>query len=69
MNTLPMISVSVEVETPDSTFTVNVRAKSITHALDTVKAVYSMPDASVVFPINPDSFFAENRAETAEAEL
>jgi hypothetical protein len=64
MNALPMISVTVEVETPDSTFTVNVRAKNIEHALDTAKAVYSATEAKVVFPIDPDTFFVESEAET-----
>ncbi len=66
MNTLPMISVSVEVGRGGSTFTVPVRAKSIAHALDTANAVYSATDAKVVFPIDPDSFFIANEAETGE---
>lgn len=63
-----MVRVSVEVESEGSTFTVAARAKSIEGAVDLVKTLYSTDRARVVFPLDPESFFVEDGAESVHDE-
>ena len=53
-----MVRVSVEVRDGASRLEVAVRARSISRALGLVAARYPKGDARVVFPIDPEGFFA-----------
>ncbi|GEM_PF-1278770 len=67
-NNRPMTNISVEVKDEGSTFTVEARAKSIERAINAVKNLYSTNNATVVFPVEPDSFFVEGGAESIRRE-
>ena len=53
-----MITVSVEVRTGSSTRTVKVSAPSIRRALELARSRTRGMEARVLFPIDPDEFFA-----------
>ena len=55
---IEMVRVTVEVRNGASRFEVTVRAQSISRALGLVAARYPEGDARVVFPIDPEGFFA-----------
>ena len=55
-----MVKVSIEVCYGATHFRVGVKASSIQRAVDLVKGSYSADDVRVVFPIDPEGFFAEH---------
>jgi hypothetical protein len=54
-----VVKVSIEVCYGATHFRVGVKASSIQRAVDLVKGSYSADDVRVVFPIDPEGFFAE----------
>jgi hypothetical protein len=56
-----MVRVSIEVS-GSAHFDVAIQAESIQRAVDLVKGFYSASDVKVVFPIEPESFFVEDRS-------
>jgi hypothetical protein len=58
-----MINVSVEVREGDAPFKVAVRAESITRAVGIVEGRHPGCAVRVVFPIDPEEFFAEDPKE------
>jgi len=54
-----VIRVSVEVCSGAARFRVEVLAEGIEHALSVVSACYPGAEATVLFPIDPEVFFAE----------
>ena len=57
-----MVKVSIEVHDGTARFAVAVLAKSIQQALNIVAARYPDSVVKVKFPIDPESFFAEDSA-------
>ena len=57
-----MVKVSIEVRDGTARFAVSVLAKSIQQALNIVAAQYPGSVVKVKFPIDPESFFAEDSA-------
>jgi hypothetical protein len=57
-----MVKVSIEVHDGTARFAVAVLAKSIQQALNIVAARYPGSVVKVKFPIDPESFFAEDSA-------
>jgi hypothetical protein len=57
-----MVKVSIEVHDGTARFAVAVLAKSIQQALSTVAARHPSSVTRVKFPIDPESFFAEDSA-------
>ena len=55
-----MVKVSIEVSYGATRFRVGVQSSSIQRAVDLVNDSYSADDVRVVFPINPEGFFAED---------
>ena len=55
-----MVKVSIEVCYGAARFRVGVQASSIQRAVGLVKDSYSADDVRVVFPIDPEGFFAED---------
>jgi hypothetical protein len=53
-----MVKVSVEVSEGAARFTVGVQADSIDRAVSIIKERYPGRDVRVVFPIEPEGFFA-----------
>lgn len=53
-----MVEISIEVRSGSSSFTTAVRAESIRDAGEIVRDRYPESDVTVVFPIDPDRFFA-----------
>jgi hypothetical protein len=59
---IQMVKVSIEVHDGTARFAVAVLAKSIQQALNIVAARYPGSVVKVKFPIDPESFFAEDSA-------
>jgi hypothetical protein len=57
-----MVRISVEVSSGASRFRVSVQAESIRRALEIVQGQNPGRDVGVVFPIDPEMFFAGDRA-------
>ena len=57
-----VVKVSIEVSHGTARFSVAVQAQSIQHAKRIVQDCYNEGVAKVKFPIDPDSFFAEDSA-------
>jgi hypothetical protein len=57
-----MVKVSIEVHDGTARFMVAIKARSIQQALSTVAARHPGSVARVKFPIDPESFFAEDSA-------
>jgi hypothetical protein len=57
-----MVKVSIEVHDGTARFAVAVLAKSVQQALNIVAARYPGSVVKVKFPIDPESFFAEDSA-------
>jgi hypothetical protein len=57
-----MVKVSVEVTSGGVRFDVAVQAESIQQAVSFVQERYSMGSLKVRFPIEPESFFVEDRS-------
>ena len=60
-----MIKVSVEVREEAAPFRVEVRAESITRAVSTIERRHPGRTVRVVFPIDPEGFFAGDPEKTA----
>ena len=56
-----MVKVSMEVRSGAARFDVAVQAESIQRAVSFVKERYSKASVKVRFPIEPESFFVEDR--------
>jgi hypothetical protein len=56
-----MVKVSIEVRSGTAHFNVGVQAESIQRALSFVEERYSKGSVKVRFPIEPESFFVEDR--------
>ena len=54
-----MIKVSVEVCGVSANFTADVWAESVAQAVDMANACYPGSEAKLLFPIDPDTFFAK----------
>lgn len=61
-----MIRVSVEVGGRVPHFRLTLRAQSIERAVSMVRARYPDCEVKVMFPIDPDTFFAEEVADIVE---
>lgn len=61
-----MIRVAVEVCTGAARFRAAVWAESIERALSLARARYPGGEARVIFPIEPEAFFADGAAPTSE---
>lgn len=59
-----MIKVRVEVHEEDARFSLPVQAESINRAVTIMKERHPSRDVRVVFPIDPQEFFAEGSKET-----
>ena len=57
-----MVRISVEVQSGATRFRVAVQAENIRRALEIVQGQNPGGDVGVVFPIDPEMFFAEDRA-------
>ena len=57
-----MVKVSIEVHEGTARFMVAIKARSIQQALSTVAARHPSSVTRVKFPIDPESFFAEDSA-------
>jgi hypothetical protein len=57
-----MVKVSIEVHDGTARFMVAIKARSIQQALSTVAARHPSSVTRVKFPIDPESFFAEDSA-------
>ena len=57
-----MVKVSIEVRNGTARFMVGVKARSIQQALSIVQSRYPAKVVTVKFPIDPEGFFAEERA-------
>ena len=57
-----MVKVSIEVRSGAAHFEVAVQAESIQRAMSFVKERYSKGSLKVRFPIEPESFFVEDRS-------
>jgi hypothetical protein len=57
-----MVKVSIEVHEGTARFLVAIKARSIQQALSTVAARHPSSVTRVRFPIDPESFFAEDSA-------
>lgn len=64
-----MINVTIEVSTDAERFLVAVCADSILHAVKRVEDVYRGKNFSVVFPLNPETFFNTDNVEATLEEL
>ncbi|HEX2741599.1 MAG TPA: hypothetical protein VHM69_14235 [Rubrobacter sp.] len=58
-----MIKVSVEVSGASANFTADVWAESVAQAVDLASACNPGCEAKLLFPIDPDTFFAKASAE------
>jgi hypothetical protein len=63
-----MIQVVIEVRNGAARFRVSVRAKSIRRAMSQVRDSYRGAEASLVLPVEPESFFLEDDFDAAEQE-
>lgn len=64
-----MIEVSIKVGSGAAHFSVAVRAESIRQALGIARAWYPGSEVRVLFPIDPEAFFAKNPAAAGLGEL
>jgi hypothetical protein len=55
-----VIRISVEVRNGDPCFQIAAWAESVERAVNLVKARYPGQEVSVIFPIEPDAFFADS---------
>ena len=62
-----MVGVLIDVVDGDFHVLVSVRTESIRRSLELVKRKYSGCEARVVFPLDPESFFAANPSAEAES--
>jgi hypothetical protein len=65
MRTQRMVKVSVEVRSGAARFRLSVQAQSIRRALGLVEGRYPHGGIRLVFPIEPEGFFARDRAALA----
>lgn len=63
-----LIQVVVEVRSGAARFRVSVRARSIRRAIGLVRGGYPGAEASLVLPVEPESFFLGDDSETEEQE-
>ena len=61
-----MIRISVEVGGRVSRFELTLHAQSIERAVGIARARYPGSEVKVMFPIDPDTFFAEDAADVGE---
>ena len=61
-----LIQVVVEVRSGTASFRVSVRAQSIQQAISLVRGSYPGAEASLVLPVEPESFFAGDDFDGAE---
>lgn len=61
-----VIRISVEVRNGDACFLIAAWAESVERAVNMVKARYPGQEVSVVFPIEPDSFFVDRDPSISE---
>jgi hypothetical protein len=64
-----MIRVRIEVDRGEVRSTLSVRAESILRALEVAREQNPDCALSVVFPLDPDTFFVRDTSEGAEAEV
>jgi hypothetical protein len=62
-----VVKVSIEVRKGASRFAVAVSAESMRRAVSLVQGRYPGGDCRVLFPVNPEEFFAEDAAAGAAA--
>ena len=62
-----MVRISVEVTSGAASFRVSVRAESIERALEIVRSQNPGREVCVVFPIDPEIFFAGDRGSMGRA--
>jgi hypothetical protein len=63
-----LIEVVIEVRSGAASFRVSVRAQSIRRAISLVRGTYSGAEASLVLPVEPESFFSGYGFDGAEQE-
>jgi hypothetical protein len=63
----PVIRVSLAVRCSSTRFTMEVQAESITHAVSSAVARYPGCGVMVLFPIDPEAFFADVDSGTLQA--
>jgi hypothetical protein len=61
-----LIQVAIEVRSGAASFQVSVRARSIRRAISLVRGTYPGAEVSLVFPVEPESFFSGDDLDGAQ---